>query len=573
MAGDLDTRAKELIAQGDYLFTKKLPILQLWQEIADNFYPERADFTISRSIGTDFAGNLMTSYPILCRRELGSSFSGMLRPTEKDWNKISVFRKDKLDQAGKQWLESNTKVQKRAMYDPAANFIRATREADNDFAAFGQAVITCELNSARDALIYRCRHLRDVAWVENAEGKVDTIHDKHKITARDLKKMFGRKQGATLHQKVLEAVSKHPYQEFNIRRIVMPSEEYSGDDPLRTKYREPFVSIYVDVDNQHIIEETGSWTKIYTVARWQTVSGSQYAYSPCTIAALPDARLIQDMTRVLLEAGEKAVNPPMIGMQDKIRSDISIYAGGVTWTDGDHDARTGDPLRPMAQDHTGIPLGIELRDDIKKQIMEAFYLNKLNMPQRGPEMTAYEVGQRVQEYIRNALPLFEPMETDYNGSLCMDTFTTLEKAGTFGSVFDMPQSLRGQNVQFEFESPLHDAIDAQKGHTFEEAKAMLAEAAALDQGVVSMVDVRVALRDVLEGIGTPAAWIRSTEAMAAIDKVNQEKQSQQELLQTMTQGAEAAKAVGDAGQSLGQIGAPAINQNRTTTNAPPVVQG
>lgn len=552
--GPVDTRAKDLIAQGDYLFTKKLPVLQLWQEIADHFYPERADFTVTRSLGTDFAANLSTSYPILCRRELGSSFSGMLRPTEKDWNRVSVFRKDKLDQAGKQWLEAKTKVQKRAMYDPAANFVRATREADNDFAAFGQCVITCELNAARDALIYRCRHLRDVAWCENAEGKIDTIHDKHKMTARDIVRTFGRKPGASVHQKITEAMAKNPYQEFNVRRIVIANEDHDPDKANSM----PFISFYIDVENQHIMEETPSWTKIYTIARWQTVSGSQYALSPCTVAALPDARLIQDMTRVLLEAGEKAVNPPMTAMQDKIRSDISIYAGGVTWTDGDHDARMGAALQTLPIDHSGIPLGIELREDIKAQIRDAFYLNKLNMPQAVQGMTAYEIGQRVQEYIRQALPLFEPMETDYNGSLCMDTFITLEKAGTFGSVFDMPQSLRGQNIQFEFESPLHDAVDRQLGHTFQEAKAMLAEAMALDQGVVGMVDVRVAIREVLEGVGTPASWIRSAEAMDAIDQKNAAKQSQQEMLSTMMQGGQVAEQVGKAGEALKSVQQPVV---------------
>lgn len=550
----VDQRAKELIAQGDYLFSKKTTILTLWQEIADNFYPERADFTISRSLGTDFAGNLMTSYPILCRRELGSSFSGMLRPTEKDWFKQSVFRADKLDLAGKQWLEAKTKVQKRAFYDPVANFVRATREADNDFAAFGQAVITCELNNARDALIFRCRHLRDVAWAENAEGKIDTIHDKHRMNARDLKKTFGGRHGAQIHPKVQEQMSKNPFHEYNIRRIVMPAEEFYGK-PFPADHPK-FVSIYVDVDNNFIMEETFSHTKIYTIPRWQTVSGSQYAYSPCTVAALPDARLIQDMTRVLLEAGEKAVNPPMIAMQDKIRSDISIFAGGVTWTDSDHDVRMGDPLRPIKQDTTGIPLGIEMHDNLKSQIMQAFYLNKLNMPQAVQGMTAYEIGQRVQEYIRQALPLFEPMESDYNGSLCTDGWTTLFHAGTFGSKFDIPASLRGQDIQFQFESPLHDAVDRQKGHTFMEAKAMLAEAAALDQGVVGMVDIRTTIRDVLEGIGTPTAWLRSPEQMAEIDKVNAEKQSQQELLATMMQGGQVAEQVGKAGAALTSVQQP-----------------
>jgi hypothetical protein len=38
-------------------------LLSLWQELADNFYPERAEFTITRFVGSEFVRNLMSSYP------------------------------------------------------------------------------------------------------------------------------------------------------------------------------------------------------------------------------------------------------------------------------------------------------------------------------------------------------------------------------------------------------------------------------------------------------------------------------------------------------------------------------
>jgi hypothetical protein len=53
--------------------------MMLWQEIAENFYPERADFTINRSLGTDFGAGMMTSYPFICRRDLGDQVGQMLR--------------------------------------------------------------------------------------------------------------------------------------------------------------------------------------------------------------------------------------------------------------------------------------------------------------------------------------------------------------------------------------------------------------------------------------------------------------------------------------------------------------
>ena len=57
----------DLIAQSEQLFGKRTALLSLWQCMADNFYPERADFTAVRNLGEDFASNLSTSYPIMAR--------------------------------------------------------------------------------------------------------------------------------------------------------------------------------------------------------------------------------------------------------------------------------------------------------------------------------------------------------------------------------------------------------------------------------------------------------------------------------------------------------------------------
>ena len=57
--------AKQLRSLGEETFTKKEPLNTFHQEIAENFYPERADFTLKRQLGYDFASSLTTSYPIL----------------------------------------------------------------------------------------------------------------------------------------------------------------------------------------------------------------------------------------------------------------------------------------------------------------------------------------------------------------------------------------------------------------------------------------------------------------------------------------------------------------------------
>ncbi len=118
---------KELKSISDNLFSKRMPLTSLWQEVADNFYPERADFTLRRSIGTDFAANLMTSYPVMCRRDLGNQFGTMLRPTAKPWFHIKRRYIDKEQTEAKRYLEHFEIVQRRAMYDPVSMFTRRPR--------------------------------------------------------------------------------------------------------------------------------------------------------------------------------------------------------------------------------------------------------------------------------------------------------------------------------------------------------------------------------------------------------------------------------------------------------------
>jgi hypothetical protein len=541
----MSTCVAELIQLGQQLFEKRGTLLSLWQEIADNFYPERADFTVSRSLGTDFASNLMSSYPVLCRRDLGDSFSSMLRTNAKEWFGMSILDREILSHNAKKWLQAKSKLQRRMMYDSRTGFVKSTKQGDHDFATFGQAVISVDLNRNMDGLLYRNWHLRDVAWVEDENGQIDTIIRRWKPTVRDLMKMWPGK----LPDSIKNLMAKEPFKEFEAYHAVMPATHYHDGK----NYRTPYVSVYVLVEGEIELECVGSWTLKYVIPRWQTVSGSQYAYSPATIAALPDARLIQSMTHVLLEAGEKAVTPPMVAVQEAIRSDLAVYAGGVTWVDSEYDERLGEVLRPLTQDRNGVPLGIEMARDTKDIIKEAFYLNKLSMPQTAGDMTAYEVGQRVQEYIRQAMPIFEPIEQEYNGALCEMTFETILHANGFGSMEDMPKELQDEEIQFVFESPLHEATERAKSQVFIEARNLLAEAVALDPTASYMIDAKVAIRDVLDGIGVPTTWTRSESEVAERAAEDTAKAEMAQFLELAQQGSDVAAT------SAAAMGGPRLN--------------
>ena len=82
---------------------------------------------------------------------------------------------------------------------------------------------------------------------------------------------------------------------------------------------------------------------------------------------------------------------------------------------------------------------------------------------------------------------------------------------------------------------------------------MLAETIPLDQTVPRMVNIRKALRDTMEGIGVPMAWMRSEEEMQAMDEADMQRQQAAELLQTMQAGATVGKTIGEAGQAINKM--------------------
>ncbi|KKL22359.1 hypothetical protein LCGC14_2436210, partial [marine sediment metagenome] len=276
------------------------------------------------------------------------------------------------------------------------------------------------------------------------------------------------------------------------------------------------------------------------------VSGSQYGFSPAVTAGLADARLIQAMTLTLLEAGEMAVRPAMIATIEAVRSDMQVFPGGTTWVEGAYDERLGKALQPVPLDLRGLPFGLEQQADVREQLAAAFFLNKISMPLRDKEMTAYEASRIWMQYIRDAIPLFEPMETDYNGSMQEDTFSELMRLGTFGPVEEVPEELLEQEITFRFESPLHDAIERVEAETFVESTELIAAAVELDENAGAVLDVVKTLRGALKGIGQKEENLRSEEDFERIASERAEAAEASQALALAQQGADVAKTVADA---------------------------
>lgn len=542
-----DSKAKELCRIGASLFTKKLPYDSLCQDIAENYYPLRSDFTRTLALGDDFTNQLMESFPVQARETLGNAPGAMLR--QGDWFaiKTGVEAIDEQPNVAR-WLESATRLYRRQVYDRRANFVSATTEGDHDWVTFGNAVLSVGESPDRDHMLFNAWHPRDCAWMLNEVGKVDHLQRKMKMTARNMCRKYKDK----VHRDVKTACDKDPTTEFNVRHIVLPTEDlYGSDKAMRKRYSKfPFLSVYVDVDHEMVLGEGGLPVFNYVVPRWRTLANIVQGFSPATINSLPDGRMIQSMARIILEQGEKAVDPPTVAKGDIFRDAVNMYAGGMTYVDIEADS----DIRKLFQTiETGnVSIGMEMKQDVRELISEAFLLNKLFLPDTR-EMTAYETSQRIAEFRRAALPFFGPIESEYNLPL-LDVGFQLAIHNRQIDFGEIPDELDGAETTFTFESPLNTAEGRALVASFQESVQILAGAANFDNTIPGTMDFKKMTKDAVKGTGAPADWFLDEEQAADAEGQQKQVDNLQKAAAMLAGGAGVAQQVGDAAQSLQKAG-------------------
>lgn len=520
----MDQRARAVIRLGEKLFADKRTVDSLWQEFALNFYPARADFTTERDQGDEYSDHLFASYPVMARRELGNMLDEFLFPDKF----FSIHVDDEeLDEGDHEraFLERLGEIQWRAMTDPVAQLVKARGQTNHDLATFGNAVLYYCLNTAGDALLFRNYHLRDCTWTENAEGVIDCHYRKWKPTARQLERQFPKTISQDV-KKALDGPDKDPDKPFECFHVIMPSRLY--DYKTKRGKRFPYISLYVEIESETVLEETGVSHFPYVVPRWQVISGTVWGASMATDVLLPDARTIQVVMRTLREAGEMHVNPPMLAFMDAIRGDLAMYPGGVTISDIEYDGKLADVLRPITRDKSGFPIGEEIAKSLKEDIRQGFMLDKMSLPETYTgKMTATEIRRRTQEHIRAASPISKPLQQEYNFPLCDGVFQLMRENNAF-PFHEMPESLADKDIKFKFRTPLDDLMEQNEAHGFVAGLTeVLIPAAQVKPALVAIANLDKGVRDSLRAYGWKEKWLNPQDD---VDAATEESETEQKLM-------------------------------------------
>ena len=528
----MSKHVSEILTRHERLAGERRMWEQHWQELAEVMLPRRATFTTDGRPGDKRTTNIYDSVPMLARRGLSSAIAGLLRPKTSRWLKIEpTDGQIAEDDEVKAWLDDSEERLFRAIYAPEARFIKATHEVDDDLVTFGSGCLFVGEGRDLNRLLFRSFHLRDCFPAENEEGAIDTMHVVMLLTARQAAQRYGEENVGPKVKEALSGSEKEQDRKFKFIWAVQPREE--RDAGRRTNTNMAFASRVIQVDGQHLVGESGFQEFPFMFPRWDTASGELFGRSPGMLA-LPDAKTLQAMGKTILVAGQKAADPPLLMPSDSIIGTPRTFPGGNTYYDAEVaiNFRGRPPIVPL-QTGMNLPITRDMQNDVRESVWAAFFKNIFQPLLGRTGMTATEVLERREEFIRTAGPAFEALESDYTAPMVERAFNIVMRGGGFPPP---PDALSGRGIRFTFVSPVEQARKQTEAAGMARFFELVAPLVQFQPEIMDNLDGDEIVRDAPDVSGMPRRWLRSKDRVE--DLRGQRAQAQQ-----------AAALLDDAGQA------------------------
>ena len=532
-----DGKGPRLVKDFQDLMGNRLNWESHWDEIANRFYPMHRNL-FSQTSGLHSKGekrnqDIFDSTAVLALGRFGAILDSLLTPRSNFWHQIRPTDRMLLQNKGvRDWFEVVNTILFEQRYAPTANFASQNQLQYKSLGAYGSGALFIDSLETGEGLRYRNVHLSEIYLRENHQGIVDSCVRHFVMTARQAFQRFGEE----LPNSIKDKAKSQPNTPFFFLHWVKPRAERDPDriDALNL----PFVSYYVSIQEQKLLEEGGFQAFPYAISRYEQSPNEAYGRSPA-MDVMPAVKTLNEQKKALLKQGHFAVDPVILMHNDGImdaEDNIpgSFVSGGVS-----PDGRL--LVQPMPVGN--VQAGKDMMDDERALINDSFLVTLFQILVENPQQTATEVIERTREKGILLAPTIGRQQSEYLGPMITRELDILSFQGLLPP---QPRMLEEAGGDFEiiYDSPI---TRSQKAEWVAGANRTIeillnASQATQDPTIMAYINWDEAAPAIADILGTPSTWMNSKEQVAEIKARIKQQQEEQVAIQAAPAAAGLAKA-------------------------------
>lgn len=540
----MEKDARKFIARLSQLKSARAQHESHWAECYKYGAPERqqnfsSDSDVKGQRETERA-DLYDSTAADALQVLVSSIMTGVTPANAIWFKAQPDGIDDLSvlTEGERWLEDAAQFMWRNIH--AANFDSESYETVTDIVTAGWGILYTDIDrEAGGGYVFESWHIGSCfIGSTRADGRIDTIYREHEMTVETMVNTYGENN---CHHSVLEKAKTSPDEKMKLLHVIQPRKQVGAGQINKAM---PFASYHIDINNNHILKESGYHEFPCSVPRLRRLPNSVYGNGQMTIA-LPDAKTANELMKNTVRSADLQLGGMWIAEDDGVLNPHTVRIGPrkvIIANSVDSMKRLDDGTNFQIPEY----LLTQLQGGIRRKLMAD------QLPTIGTQqMTATEIHTRV-ELIRQMLgPMYGRLQTEYLQSILDRCFGLAIRSGALGQP---PEELWGRNLSFKFVSPLARSQRMEEVTATEQYVISLSQIAAVDQTILDNVDFDAVAVLVGNGRGVPQTIMRTADEVKELRDMRQK--AQEEQAQAQQQAAMMEMAAGAAAKGIEkQVGA------------------
>jgi hypothetical protein len=369
----------------------------VYADIAKYIVPERSTLFDDEQRGQSFGKDVYDGWPGYCQRKMVTAMYGSLCPQNTNWMELQLQGDKPPTQISRDLHQLNYDMM---MLLSKTNFYGNQSQFIGDGCAFGNSVQYIKDDTLDDKTKFITIHPAQYYLYTDEDGDVKAVLRQIKLNIQDIihiikASSMGEEDWKKCVPDNLEMDAENSkLEEMYAYHIIYERKYFRGIIDMPAKYAEsPFVGVWYLSENG----KSGDIFAIdrhdyfpYVAWRYQMESGWPYGFGPGHYA-LHDARVLQQLARANLEAGQRAAAPP-VQAPEELKNKVKNRPYGITYYEDS--SRMVQPLYTM-QNWTQAK---EVLDQ-KRQIVSFHYLLDVwqTLSEITARMTAYEVAERIGE--------------------------------------------------------------------------------------------------------------------------------------------------------------------------------